>query len=53
MIILNFLYLFRSNKIPVHSKVIIYGYGNVGMISIHQIHVDNIYEIVGVADKKC
>lgn len=44
-------YLFRSNKIPVHSKVIIYGYGNVGKDFIHQIQLDNIYEIVGVADK--
>lgn len=44
-------YLFRSNRIPISAKVVIYGYGNVGKDFIHQIQKDNIYKIVGIADK--
>lgn len=44
-------YLFESDKIPLESKVVVYGYGNVGKAYVKQIRNDGKYNLVGVIDK--
>lgn len=44
-------YFFKSNKIPMSSKVIIYGAGNVGKSFWSQLKANGYYELLGIVDK--
>lgn len=44
-------YLFRSQQVPLKSRILIYGAGRVGQDYMQQLQADNKYEIVGIADK--
>lgn len=44
-------YLFKSDKIPLGAKVVVYGYGNVGKAYVKQINNDGKYNLLGVVDR--
>lgn len=43
--------LFPFAKVPIGSRVIIYGYGQVGLNYVNQIKISNYCKLVGVVDK--
>ncbi len=45
-------YIFPYDRIPTKSRVVIYGFGEVGMDYLKQILTTNYCEVVGIIDKK-